>query len=31
MTINLSDLPSGNYFVNITGNGITTTRKILKK
>ena len=31
MTINLSDLSSGNYFINITGNGITTTRKILKK
>ncbi|MGB2116067.1 MAG: LamG-like jellyroll fold domain-containing protein [Flavobacteriaceae bacterium] len=31
MTLNLSDLTSGNYFVNITGSGITTTRKILKK
>ena len=31
MNLNLSDLTSGNYFVNMTGSGITTTRKILKK
>lgn len=29
--MNLSDLAAGNYYLNIRGGGITTTRKILKK